>query len=58
MELLQLQNTITALTHSERELLVRLVNAVHAMRYGSVTLTVHDGKLVEIHKTERIRLQS
>lgn len=57
MELTQLQHdSLTDLSHSERDLLLRLVRAIHAMKYGSVTLTVHDGKLVEIHKTERIRV--
>ena len=58
MESTQLQHdTLSHLSHSERELLFRLARTIHAMKYGSVTLTVHDGKLVEIHKTERIRVQ-
>lgn len=58
MESTQLQHdTFTNLSQTERDLLFRLARTIHAMKYGSVTLTVHDGKLVEIHKTERIRLQ-
>ncbi len=40
---------------SERELLRELVRALRTIRYGSVVLTLHDGRLVEIHKTEKIR---
>lgn len=46
------------LTPGERELLREVVRALRAIRYGSVVLTVHDGQLVEIHKTERIRTKS
>ena len=31
------------------------MRALRTIRYGSITLTVHDGRLVEIHKTERMR---
>jgi len=39
----------------ERELLQKVLRALRVIRYGSVVLTVHDGHLVEIQKTERIR---
>ena len=40
---------------SELELLEEVVQALRAVRYGCVTLTIHDGRIVEIQKTERIR---
>jgi hypothetical protein len=40
---------------SERELLQEVLRAVRLIRYGSVLLTMHDGRVVEIQKTERIR---
>jgi hypothetical protein len=40
------------LTASEAELLHEVALA---LRYGSVVLTVHDGRIVELNKTERIR---
>jgi hypothetical protein len=40
---------------SERELLDNVVRALRGLRYGSVLLTVHEGKVVEIQKTECIR---
>jgi hypothetical protein len=43
------------LSEEERELLNELVRGLRAIRYGSISLTVHDGRLVEIHKTEKIR---
>jgi hypothetical protein len=44
-----------ALTQDERELLWQLIEALRSLRYGSLLLTVHDGQLVEIQKTEKIR---
>jgi hypothetical protein len=46
------------LSQQERELLNELVLGLRAIRYGSISLTVHDGRLVEIHKTEKIRRKS
>jgi hypothetical protein len=43
------------LLESESELLRELVYALRTIRYGSIVLTVHDGKLVEINKSIRIR---
>jgi len=43
------------LSIGERELLREVLAAVRAIRYGSVVLTIHDGRIVELNKTERIR---
>jgi hypothetical protein len=43
------------LTTSERELLREVTLALRGLRYGSVVLTVHDGRIVELNRTERIR---
>ena len=40
---------------TERELLREVALALRSIRYGSVVLTVHDGRVVELNKTERIR---
>jgi len=45
----------TGLSKEERDLLQELVCALRSIRFGSIALTVHDGRLVEIHKTEKIR---
>jgi hypothetical protein len=43
------------LTAGETELLREVALALRTIRYGSVVLTVHDGRIVELNKTERIR---
>jgi len=43
------------LSAGERDLLREVVLALRSIRYGSVVLTVHDGHIVELNKTERIR---
>jgi hypothetical protein len=43
------------LSASERELLKELALAVRGIRYGSVVLTIHEGRIVEMSKTERVR---
>jgi hypothetical protein len=43
------------LSASEREFLREVALALRGIRYGSVVLTVHDGRIVELNKTERIR---
>jgi hypothetical protein len=45
-------------SESERDLLKELAAAIRGIRYGSVVLTIHDGRLVEVSKTERIRRNS
>lgn len=50
-----LQDFREAASAGERELLRELVRAMRAIRYGSITLTLHDGRIVEIQKTERVR---
>jgi hypothetical protein len=44
-----------SLSRDEQELLQEIFRALRVLRYGSVVLTVHDGHVVEIQKTERIR---
>ncbi|MGA8869632.1 MAG: YezD family protein [Candidatus Acidiferrales bacterium] len=46
------------LSASERDLLREVALALRGIRYGSVVLTVHDGRIVELNKTERIRKNS
>ncbi len=48
-------NVDSTFSPAERELLADVVRALRGLRYGTVTLTVHEGRLVEIQKTERIR---
>jgi len=43
------------LSTAERELLREVALALREIRYGTVVLTVHDGRIVELSKTERVR---
>jgi hypothetical protein len=47
--------TAMPLSLEEQELVNEVVRALRTIRFGSVSLTVHDGRLVEIQKTEKIR---
>ena len=40
----------------EIALLRNVILALRNLRYGSVNLTVHDGRLVEIQKVEKFRM--
>ena len=46
---------VQVLSDAERQVIGQLLEALRSLRYGSVVLTVHDGQVVEIEKTERIR---
>jgi len=39
----------------EEEILREIVRALRAIRFGSVIITLHDGRIAEIQKIERIR---
>ena len=41
---------------ADARLVKHLVEAVKGIRYGSVQITIHDGKVVRIERLERIRL--
>jgi hypothetical protein len=47
-----------ALSTGEEELVNELVHALRTIRYGSIAVTLHDGRIVEIQRTERIRTSS
>jgi len=43
----------TSETHFASE---RIATVIGGLRYGTVEITIHDGKVVQIERTERIRL--
>jgi hypothetical protein len=43
------------LQSDEKELLRELVQSLRTIRYGSIVLVMHEGRLVEVSKTVRIR---
>lgn len=34
----------------------RVIDALRGLRYGAVAITVHDGRVVQIERTEKLRL--
>ena len=51
----EIRDALESLPEDERELFLEALHAVKTIRYGSIVLTVHDGQLVEINKSIRIR---
>jgi hypothetical protein len=45
----------SGLAENERELLNEVLRAVRTINYGSIVLTIHESRLVEISKTIRLR---
>jgi hypothetical protein len=43
------------LSSKESQILRELAEGIRAIRYGSIVLVVHDGRLVEVTKTVRLR---
>ncbi len=41
---------------AETETNSRIIAAINSLKYGSVEVIVHDGKVVEIDRKERIRV--
>lgn len=58
METLRKLARPTANPDHERLAYDEVLRALRDVRFGTVQLTVHDGRVVEIQKTERIRLAS
>jgi hypothetical protein len=44
-----------ALVSNEGQVLREIAEGIRSIRYGSILLVVHDGRLVEVTKTVRIR---
>jgi hypothetical protein len=45
------------LTREELSIAFRVIEALRAMRFGSVQLQVHDGKVVQIDVAEKLRIR-
>ena len=48
----------TIVDGQEQKVVQDVLRALQGLRYGSVILTVHDGRLVEIQKTEKFRVNA
>jgi len=45
------------LTDEEREVVVKVIEVLRKLRFGTVLLVVQDGKVVQIEMAEKIRLR-
>jgi len=46
------ENTIADLSKSD----IRILNAVREVKFGSVEVTIHNGRVVQVERREKIRL--
>lgn len=46
----------TPLSLPPRELLAQIAEAIRTIRFGSVQILIHDGRVVQIEKAERLRV--
>ncbi|WP_341918523.1 YezD family protein [Hydrocarboniphaga effusa] len=46
---------IHRLDETEARLAERIVQAIRGLRYGSVEIVVHDGRVVQFERRERVR---
>jgi hypothetical protein len=50
-------NTRTSPSNSDTTLTARkILEALHGLRFGSVEITVHEGRIVQIERKEKLRL--
>lgn len=45
-------------TGVDESTLQRLLDAIKGLRYGSVEIVIHDGKVVQIERSEKIRFDA
>jgi hypothetical protein len=45
-------------TRPEVELLRQVAKAIQSIRYGSVTIIVHDGRVTEVQRNEKLRIKN
>ena len=45
------------LTDAKDPLLKEVAKAIREIKYGAVLITIHDSKVVQIEKTEKMRMQ-
>lgn len=42
----------------KRKAITAIEQALSDLRYGSIAITVHDGRIVQIDRTEKVRLEN
>ena len=48
---------LTALSPEEREVLLKVIDILRRLQFGTVLLVVQDGKVVQIEMAEKFRLR-
>lgn len=48
--------TSSSLPQPDEDIGRRVLEAIGSLRYGSVEVTVHDGRIVQIDRRERVRI--
>lgn len=41
----------------EKECIEKLIEIINTVNYGSITVTIQEGKIVQIEKSEKLRLK-
>jgi hypothetical protein len=52
-----LQHDVPALSQEERDVLLKVVEILRRLEFGTVLLIVQDGKVVQIEMAEKFRLR-
>ncbi|TAG09885.1 MAG: DUF2292 domain-containing protein [Verrucomicrobia bacterium] len=53
----QNQNNTTKMLHDEQQAWIETVRRkVQAVRFGSIQITIHDGRVTQIESTEKMRI--
>lgn len=52
-----MEDTLARLKENEEKVLLDILKALRSIRYGYVQITVHDSAVVQIDKTEKIRVE-
>ena len=52
-----MKNTNPAMRDPNQDVAMQLIDAIGGIRYGSVEITIHDGKIVQIERKEKMRLE-
>ena len=51
------QNQDASRQRLEEETMREILRAVRTIKYGTIQLSIHEGRVVQIDKTEKVRLQ-
>lgn len=50
-------SSVPRMSVSASEVAQRILEALQGLRYGAVEITVHDGRIVQIERKEKLRLE-